>query len=523
MSLTIGETVQQLHKSLQDYIEASYHVSHPTLVAQRQQILQTPGVIHQRPYLESTPRYKTGISFQDLGLDAAALDVFTAVSKAEDDLGLLIHDPPYEHQAISVKQALVNGRSLAIMTGTGSGKTECFLLPILGKLASEAQRKGPIFGETPAVRAMVLYPMNALVNDQLGRLRLLFADRRIVERFTNWAGRPARFARYTSRTLYPGVRDVRKDQNRLAPIGDYYVRNLALAQGPASSDQAAAAALVQELKKRGKWPAKPDLIGWYGRSGTRWQDSKSGEFKRCVTLPDDAELFTRHEVQEAPPDILVTNYSMLEYMLMRPLERPIFDHTRDWLKANPEERFLLVIDEAHLYRGAAGAEVALLIRRLCARLGIPPERLQVICTSASMRDPDYAVEFAAQLTGKDPADFRVVQGDLLLRTGASKGTLQDALALDRIDLQAFYESETDDERLSQVEEFLSYRIIDPPGELPPGALRSTRVLPTYGEPHQHDNDRGPAGCLAGRGSVRRGPTGCRGACGHKPHCTCQHG
>ena len=465
MSLTIGETVQQLHKSLQDYIEASYHVSHPTLVAQRQQIFQTPGVIHQRPYLESTPRYKTGISFQDLGLDAAALDVFTAVSKAEDDLGLLIHDPPYEHQAISVKQALVNGRSLAIMTGTGSGKTECFLLPILGKLASEAQRKGPIFGETPAVRAMVLYPMNALVNDQLGRLRLLFADRRIVERFTNWAGRPARFARYTSRTLYPGVRDVRKDQNRLAPIGDYYVRNLALAQGPASSDQAAAAALVQELKKRGKWPAKPDLIGWYGRSGTRWQDSKSGEFKRCVTLPDDAELFTRHEVQEAPPDILVTNYSMLEYMLMRPLERPIFDHTRDWLKANPEERFLLVIDEAHLYRGAAGAEVALLIRRLCARLGIPPERLQVICTSASMRDPDYAVEFAAQLTGKDPADFRVVQGDLLLRTGASKGTLQDALALDRIDLQAFYESETDDERLSQVEEFLSYRIIDPPGEL----------------------------------------------------------
>ena len=176
MSLTIGETVQQLHKSLQDYIEASYHVSHPTLVAQRQQILQTPGVIHQRPYLESTPRYKTGISFQDLGLDAAALDVFTAVSKAEDDLGLLIHDPPYEHQAISVKQTLVNGRSLAIMTGTGSGKTECFLLPILGKLASEAQRKGPIFGETPAVRAMVLYPMNALVNDQLGRLRLLFAD-----------------------------------------------------------------------------------------------------------------------------------------------------------------------------------------------------------------------------------------------------------------------------------------------------------------------------------------------------------
>ena len=69
-----------------------------------------------------------------------------------------------------------------------------------------------------------------------------------------------------------------------------------------------------------------------------------------MTLPHDQELFTRHEVQAAPPDVLVTNYSMLEYMLMRPLERPIFDHTRGWLSANPKESFLLVIDEAHLYR-----------------------------------------------------------------------------------------------------------------------------------------------------------------------------
>ena len=189
-----------------------------------------------------------------------------------------------------------------------------------------------------------------------------------------------------------------------------------------------------------------------------------------MTLPEDPELFTRHEVQEAPPDVLVTNYSMLEYMLMRPLERPIFDQTRDWLSANPDERFLLVIDEAHLYRGAPGAEVALLIRRLCTRLGIPPERLQVICTSASMQDPDYAVKFAAQLTGKDMADFREVQGDLLLRSSAAKGTLQDALALEAIDLQAFYDSETDDDRLTQIAEFLRYRGIEPPWKTAPGTI-----------------------------------------------------
>jgi ATP-dependent helicase YprA (DUF1998 family) len=465
MSLTIGETIYQLHRALQDYIEATYHVSHPILVEQRRRLLEEPGVIHQRPYLESTPRHKTGAAFRDLGLDAPTLEVFGAVSKAEGDLGLLIHDPPYQHQAESTKLSLVEGRSLVVMTGTGSGKTECFLLPILGKLAREAKSKGKEFGATPALRAMVLYPMNALVNDQLGRLRLLFGDPRIVNKFTEWSGRPARFARYTSRTLYPGVRDEKKDQYRLHPIGHYYVRNLERAQGPESSEQTAAAALVRELKKRGKWPAKPDLIRWYGKKGSRWRDAKSGDFKRCVTLPEDPELLTRHEVHEAPPDILVTNYSMLEYMLMRPLERPIFDHTRDWLRANPDERFLLVIDEAHLYRGAAGAEVALLVRRLRMRLGIPADRLQVICTSASFEDADYALRFGAQLTGKDPGDFRKVQGDLLMRPDAGRGTDRDAAALDAIDLRAFYEGDTDDARLSQIESFLDYRKVDRPQHL----------------------------------------------------------
>ena len=331
------------------------------------------------------------------------------------------------------------------MTGTGSGKTECFLLPILGKLAREAKTKGPAFGSTPAVRAMVLYPMNALVNDQLGRLRLLFGDPR-HRQASSWTGqgRPARFARYTSRTLYPGVRDEDKDKERLVPIGKYYVRNLELAAGPASPQQAAAQDLVRELKKRGKWPAKPDLIAWYGKKGTRWKDPKTGEFKRCVTLARRPRTVTRHEVHAAPPDVLVTNYSMLEYMLMRPLERPIFDRTRDWLHANPDERFLLVIDEAHLYRGAAGAEVALLIRRLRMRLGIPADRLQVICTSASFKDPDYAVQFGAQLTGKDARRFR--EGARAIFSSApadAMGTRQDAeRARMRIDLQAFYEADS---------------------------------------------------------------------------------
>jgi ATP-dependent helicase YprA (DUF1998 family) len=465
MALTIGQTIQQLHRSLRDYIEATYHVSNPLLVDQRRQLLEQRGVIHQQPYLESTPRYKTGDPFAALGLDAAALEVFSCVTQAQGDLPLLIHDPPYEHQSLSAKQSLVEGKSLVVMTGTGSGKTECFLLPILGKLAREAHAHGHRFGATPAVRAMVLYPMNALVNDQLGRLRLLFGDPRIVDRFTRWCGRPARFARYTSRTLYPGVRDEDKDKERLTAIGKYYVRNLELAAGPPSPEQAAAQALVSALRQRGKWPAKPDLVAWYGKKSTRWKDPKTGAFKRCVTLPGDPELLTRHEVHAAPPDVLVTNYSMLEYMLMRPLERPIFDHTRDWLHHNPKERFLLVIDEAHLYRGAAGAEVALLIRRLRMRLGITADRLQVICTSASFKDANYAVGFGAQLTGKSPADFSKVEGQLLLRPAAATGTSQDVAALDAIDLEQFYGADTDAARVTQVASFLEYRNVPPPWNL----------------------------------------------------------
>ncbi len=473
MQLTIGQTTAQLHEALRNYIEATYHISNPAIIEQRRRILDQIGVIHQRPYLESTPRYVSGKAFADIGLPASVLELFRSIAKSGSGMPKLIHDPPYQHQADSVEQSLLHDRSLVVMTGTGSGKTECFLLPILGKLAREAAQTGSKFGETAAVRALVLYPMNALVNDQLGRLRRIFGDSRVTGKFKEWSGRPARFASYTSRTLYPGVRSAAKDQTRLKAIANYYVHNLELSQGPVSPEQEAAKRLVTELKKRGKWPAKPDLIQWFGAPSSRWQDPKTGDFKRCITLPQDAELFTRHEVQEAPPDVLVTNYSMLEYMLMRPLERPIFDQTRDWLERNPDERFLLVLDEAHLYRGAGGAEVALLVRRLRSRLGIEPERLQVICTSASFQNRAKASEFGAQLTGKQQCDFTTIWGKLDLKQPDRCGNVKDAESLAAIDLDAFYGAESDEKRLDSVKEFLKFRGKDNHGDLGPvlyGAL-----------------------------------------------------
>ena len=136
--------------------------------------------------------------------------------------------------------------------------------------------------------------------------------------------------------------------------------------------------------------------------------------------------------------VLVTNYSMLEYMLMRPLERPIFDATRKWLRHNPEQRLMLVIDEAHLYRGAAGAEVALLIRRLRARLGLEPSRLQVICTSASFSDQAAARAFATALSGKDIADFDIIGGRLALNAHDALGSDDDVRHLSDIPLDDLY-------------------------------------------------------------------------------------
>ena len=458
---TIQENIKQLHGALCDYIEATYHVSARSLISQRKELLDRPSVIYQVPYLESTPRYQTGESFAAMnGLPAAALEAYLAVSKPEGDLPRLVYDPPYKHQSDSIRGSLIDGRNLVITTGTGSGKTESFLLPILGKLAQEAKTRPASFGKQTAMRSLILYPMNALVNDQLGRLRALFGDPRLVNLFKEWASRPPRFARYTSRTPYAGIRTAKKDSLKLKAFNVFYTNIQRCAQTKDSEEQEKSYRLLQALRERGKWPAKPDLATWLGEKGSRWQAPKTGEFQRAVTLPDDSELLTRHEVQETPPDLLVTNYSMLEYMLMRPIERPIFDKTREWLETNPDEKFLVVLDEAHLYRGAAGAEVGLLLRRLRDRLSIPIERFQIICATASFKDHEYAPLFGAQLSGIPSDTFISITGSLDLRPHAAPGTDHDADILASVDLQRYYEATTDSARLSVIQPLLDHRHVE---------------------------------------------------------------
>ena len=415
---TIQDSIEQLHRALKEYIEATYHISAPSLIRQRQVLLDQSGLIYQVPYLESTPRYKSSKKLEEMnGLPRAALETYLAVSQKDGDLPQLVYNPPYKHQFDAIRACLIDRKNLVIMTGTGSGKTESFLLPILGKLALEAKNHPVSFSNSHAVRALILYPMNALVNDQLGRLRGLFGDPRIVDLFRKWGARPPRFARYTSRTPYAGMRNSTKDSRKLSPFQDFYVDIERKTQSNDDEERENALRLLSELKEHGKWPAKPSIAEWLGEKGSRWQNPKTGEFRRAVPLLEDSELLSRHEVQAAPPDLLVTNYSMLEYMLMRPIERPIFDRTREWLDKNAEESFIVVLDEAHLYRGAGGAEVGLLIRRLRDQLGLDEERFKIICATASFQNSEYAPEFGAQLSGIPSNTFLSYNGSVRCQDG----------------------------------------------------------------------------------------------------------
>lgn len=474
-SANIQQTIDDLRLTLTHYIEATYHISHPLVVEQRRELLREIGGIYQQPYLESTPRYVGAAPYAKItDLPGAALEALRTLSDGSAGKPV-IYPSPYLHQYQALRETLGNDRNLMIMTGTGSGKTESFLLPILGKLAIEARDHSKAFQKYNAVRALVLYPMNALVNDQLSRLRTMFGDPMTIALFEKWAKRPALFGRYTSRTPYAGLRSARKDGNRLASIGEFFgdiedaKRRYDL--DPSSEEDHRAAELFGVLNKRGKWPAKESVSDWLGKAPTPWA-------KRANRLAHDAELLTRHEMHVSPPDLLITNYSMLEYMMMRPIERRIFDATRNWLEACPEEKFLIVLDEAHLYRGAQGAEVGLLLRRLRERLGVPAERFQVICATASFSEEGKknAGQFGAQLSGVPAETFVPIRGDLLLRDPAAPGGLDDATALAGVDLGEFYSPEPG-EQMAAITSFLAYRKISPAADVDTSLYLALREYP----------------------------------------------
>ncbi|MBN1947324.1 MAG: DEAD/DEAH box helicase [Bradymonadales bacterium] len=283
-------------------------------------------LIAKGPYVYLNRPFEQGPSVAELcagdqpGLHRAIVSIFP-------------YESVHKHQELALT-AIKAGRHTVVATGTGSGKTEAFLLPIIDHclgLRDGSAREGVV--------AVIVYPMNALADDQLRRLRPMLAGTRIT------------FGRYTGVTPEDGE----PDQGRLSSSRAYTREE-------------------RELLAAGKEEKVP--IPW-------------------------EECYSRAELRERQPRILLTNYSQLEYLLLR-------DKDLDLFRAAPL-RFM-VFDEVHTYTGALGSEMACLIRRLrhVARKGVG----DIVCigTSATVQESESRIDatrptttFASRLFGV-PAD-----------------------------------------------------------------------------------------------------------------------
>ena len=207
----------QLRKALENYIKSQYFGKSPILLSAIQGKLDQEGVLYQKPYVESSPAYKSVPN--GIQLSENLPDWLKEYFKELSDANLGVYPSPFCHQ-VSALEAAYEGQDLFVATGTGSGKTECFMWPLMAKLACEAKRH-PDSWSMRGVRTIIMYPMNALVSDQISRLRRLMGDpdHRFVTIFRNICGinsRRPQFGMYTGRTPYAGIEPKRKEDHRLA-------------------------------------------------------------------------------------------------------------------------------------------------------------------------------------------------------------------------------------------------------------------------------------------------------------------
>ena len=307
------EASKNLKSGFIDYITTTFHITDPIYKTALRNELGRDGFLTKGPYLDMNGSYKAGRSLRELmaqGLVSRRFETLEPVEEKERELK--IERPLYLHQEKALLKADA-GNNLIVTTGTGSGKTECFLLPILQTLLSE-EDAGTLGN---GVRAILIYPMNALANDQMKRMRAIMKGHPQIT-----------FGIYTGNT----------EQT--------------------------------ERKARAKFHEN------YGRD--------------AVIL--DNELISREQMRETPPHILITNYSMLEYMMLRPKDDKVF--------SGAKLRYI-VLDEAHVYKGTTGMETAMLMRRLRARISTR-DSVQFILTSATLggKDADQEItQFGYQLCG----------------------------------------------------------------------------------------------------------------------------
>ena len=307
---------KKLNQALIDYLTTTFDVNkdgmEPELAFEIRKSFERPEALFNGPFIELILPYQTGSSIEELCAEGVLSNKILELEcmQPPNPRPIPRDVPLYTHQQKAILKLIDEGKSIVVSAGTGSGKTEAFTLPIISDLLQD---------DSPGVRALLVYPLNALVNDQLDRLRTLLRGTEIT------------FG------LFTGELPERKDR---------------------TSD----------------------------------------------ILPN--EIVSRHEirVEKKVPQILITNYAMLEYLLLRPEDSIIFQ--------NGLWKFL-VFDEAHTYAGAQGTEVAMLVRRLKERLGKKPGEVRCIATSATLINDDaqLAVDFAHNLFGEDFTEDEIIFGE----------------------------------------------------------------------------------------------------------------
>lgn len=311
------QAAEEIKNSYIDYITTTFDISDGAYKQELRKKLTENGMIASGPYLDIGGSYETGHTIRELVESRFVSPLFEKLEPiAEEKRELKLERALYCHQETALLKANA-GENLVITTGTGSGKTESFLLPIINHLLCQ-QEAGTL---DAGVRAIIIYPMNALANDQMKRMRALFRN-------------------------YPQI------------CYGVYNGNTEHAQSKA----------LEEYRKT-------------------FHDEHGEPLE-----PMENEIISREVMQKTPPHILITNYSMLEYMMLRPKDDRVFSGAK--LK-------FIVLDEAHIYKGATGMETSLLMRRLRARIS-EPDSVQYILTSATLGGPeadDEILSFANKLCG----------------------------------------------------------------------------------------------------------------------------
>lgn len=319
------ETTEKIKADYKSYVASILNVKDREISRlAKEEVKRTTFV--KGPFLETTLPFKDGKTLKELA--EAGI-----VSKEFSKMGENIHYDDWKlriHQEKALEHIIKDDRNMVVSTGTGSGKTECYLYPIFNEIMREKEAGVLDAG----VRALLIFPMNALANDQQKKLRKLLADYPDIT-----------FGRYTGETKHAKVKE---------------------------SPENAEKRLHQEY----------DI-----------QHQEDPDISLKKSVPN--ELMCREYMAKKPPHILLTNYAMLEYMLLRPDTAPFFDN------AKAKNWKFIVIDEAHTYKGAVGTEIAFLLRRLKERIQhYRREPFRCIATSATLGSESgkaALAKFASQL------------------------------------------------------------------------------------------------------------------------------